>query len=214
MKKFPLLICLLILAACSKNEVIPPLDDLSLPTSSVVVSHLDNDDLILVDGLIQLKISREDAIERGVPASEYDLVEETLIKHNKNKFDLLKKAGKSVVQTKSEMYGNTMAFGMLQDPPYERLNYTSIPLSVANEEGGGGIILSCTFSSNNTSDFDRHVLKYQANGLGGAMGEIEEYGYTIEDYPFPNFIFGWMTLEYTFYGSSYGICVYEVYDNT
>ena len=29
MKKFPLLICLLILAACSKNEVISPLDDLS-----------------------------------------------------------------------------------------------------------------------------------------------------------------------------------------
>ena len=60
MKKFPLLFCLLILAACSKNEVIPPLDDLSSPASSVVVSPLNNDDLVLVDGLIQLKISKEE----------------------------------------------------------------------------------------------------------------------------------------------------------
>ena len=58
MKKFPLLFCLLLLAACSKNEVIPPLDNLSSPDLSVTVSHLSNDDLVLVDGLIQLNISK------------------------------------------------------------------------------------------------------------------------------------------------------------
>lgn len=49
------------------------------------VSHISNYDLNLVEGLIQLKISKEEAIKRGVPASEYDLVEETLIKHNSGK---------------------------------------------------------------------------------------------------------------------------------
>lgn len=78
MKKIIFLFCFITLFACSKSE------DVSLvPDNSIEVSHITNDDLALVDGSILLTISKEEAVKRGVPASEYDLVEETLIKHNK-----------------------------------------------------------------------------------------------------------------------------------
>ena len=127
----------------------------------------------------------------------------------------MKKQGKGKTLTQSERYGNTLAFGMLQDPPVYYFNYVnSIPLCVANEESAGGIILSYTFSSESITDLDRHVLKYSFYGPCGGMGEIEEYGYSIGDYPFPGFTFGSLSLEYNFYGSSSGICVYQIYDNT
>jgi hypothetical protein len=180
------------------------------------VSHVSNDDLVLVDGLIQLKISKEEAVSRGVPASEYDLVREALIKHNEGTTELLKKQGRERVQTKSDRYGNTLAFGMFQDPSDYHLNYVSfIPLCVANEESEGGIILNYTFSSNGVTELDRHILKYHFVGYFGGMGEIEEYGYTIGDLPLPGFTFGSAALEYNFYGNaSYGICIYQIYDNT
>ena len=210
MKKIIFLFCFITLFACSKSE------DVSLvPDNIVEVSHITNDDLALVDGLIQLKISKEEAVSRGVPASEYDLVKEALIKHNEGTTELLKKQGRERFQTKSDRYGNTMAYGMLQDPADYHLNYVSfIPLCVENVESDGGIILSYTFSSDNISELDRHVLKYHFVGYFGGMGEIEEYGYTIGDLPLPGFTFGSAAFEYTFYGSGYGICIYQIYDNT
>ena len=211
MKKIIILFCFITLFACSKSE------DVSLvPDNSIEVSHITNDDLALVDGYIQLVISKEEAIERGVPASEYDLVEETLIKHNRGTDEMLDKTGKKNVQTKSERYGNTMAFGMLQDPSYYYFNSVSfIPLCVENENNSGGIILNYTFSSDGVTDLDRHILKYHFVGYFGGMGEIEEYGYTIGDLPFPSFTSGSAALEYNFYGySSYGICIYQIFDNT
>jgi hypothetical protein len=210
MKKIIFLFCFIFLFACSKSEDIPLIPD------NIEVSHITNDDLALVDGFIQLKINKEEAIMRGVPASEYGLVKEALIKHNEGTTELLKKQGKERVQTKSDRYGNTMAYGMLQDPADLHFNYISfIPLCVANEESAGGIVLSCTFASYSISDLDRHVLKYHIVGPGGGTGEIEEYGYTIEDYPFPGFTFGSVALEYNYDGYSlYGICIYQIYDNT
>lgn len=38
MERFSVLVCLIILAGCSKSEVLTPLDDLSSPASSAVVS--------------------------------------------------------------------------------------------------------------------------------------------------------------------------------
>ena len=210
MKKIIFLFCFITLFACSKSE------DVSLvPDNIVEVSHITNDDLALVDGLIQLKISKEEAVSRGVPASEYDLVKEALIKHNEGTTELLKKQGRERFQTKSDRYGNTMAYGMLQDPADYHLNYVSfIPLCVENVESDGGIILSYTFSSYNISELDRHVLKYHFVGYFGGMGEIEEYGYPIGDLPVPGFTLGSAAFEYTFYGSGYGICIYQIYDNT
>ena len=210
MKKIIFLFCFIFLFACSKSEDIPLIPD------NIEVSHITNDDLALVDGFIQLKISKEEAIMRGVPASEYDLVEEALIKHNEGTTELLKKQGKERVQTKSDRYGNTMAYGMLQYPSTAFSNYISfIPLYVENVESDGGIILSYTFSSDNISELDRHVLKYHFVGYFGGMGEIEEYGYTIGDLPLPGFTFGSAALEYNFYGNaSNGICIYQIYDNT
>jgi len=211
MKKIIILFCFITLFACSKSE------DVSIvPDNSVELSHITNDDLALVDGLIQLKFSKEEAVSRGVPALEYDVVKEALIKHNEGTTELLKKQGKESVQTKTDRYGNTLAFGMLQYPSYQHLNYVSfIPLCVANENSTGGIILNYTFSSDNISELDRHVLKYHFVGYFGGMGEIEEYGYTIGDLPFPGFTSGSAALEYKFYGnSSYGICIYQIFDNT
>lgn len=210
MKKIIFLFCFISILSCSKNDGIP-----LVPSNSIEVSHVCNDDLVLVDGLIQLKISKEEAVSRGIPASEYDLVEEALIKHNEGTTELLKKQGKERVQTKSDRYGNTMAYGMLQDPADYHLNYVSfIPLCVENVESDGGIILSYTFSSNNISELDRHVLKYHFVGYFGGMGEIEEYGYTIGNQPFPGFTLGSVSFEYFYYGSTYGFCVYQIYDNT
>ena len=110
MKKIIFLFCFITLFACSKSE------DVSLvPDNSIEVSHITNDDLALVDGYIQLVISKEDAIERGVPASEYDLVEETLIKHNKGK-----------VETKS-VNNNILAWGMLFYQEGKTINGRKVP---------------------------------------------------------------------------------------
>ena len=210
MKKFLFLFCFISLFACSKSEDIP-----LIPDNNIEVSHITNDDLALVDGSIQLTIGKEEAVKRGVPASEYDLVKEALIKHNEGSTELRKKQGKDGVQTKSDRNGNTLAYGMLQYPSNAFSNYISfIPLCVENVESDGGIILSYTFSSDNISELDRHVLKYHFVGYFGGMGEIEEYGYTIGDLPLPGFTFGSAAFEYTFYGSGYGICIYQIYDNT
>lgn len=204
MKKLPLLICLLILAACSKNEVIPPLDDLSLPASSVVVSHLDNDDLILVDGLIQLKISREDAIERGVPTSEYDLVVETLVRHNKRR-----------VQTKS--VNSTIAWGILQYPAdiyYSDVYlYSLLPLS-----GGDGGSLTLHYSmgmSTGSGDNCTHTLTYNLFGWASdyhspISDSVSEYSYGEGAIPFPYLDEASLSLNYYNSTGSPGVCIYDV----
>ena len=204
MKKFPLLIYLLILAACSKNEVIPPLDDLSLPASSVVVSHLDNDDLILVDGLIQLKISREDAIERGVPASEYDLVVETLVRHNKRR-----------VQTKS--VNSTIAIGILQYPA--DIYYSSVYLySLLPQPGGVGGNLTLYYSMGmytGSGDNCVHTLDYtlsgwSLNGHSGVSSYVTEYSYGDGSIPFPYLDEASLSLNYYNSTGSPGVCIYDV----
>lgn len=201
MKKFPLLFCLLILAACSKNEVIPPLDDLSSPASSVVVSHLNNDDLVLVDGLIQLKISKEEAVKRGVPASEYDLVEETLIKHNKGR-----------AQTKS--MNNILAWGILfyEEGNMEIFSYNANKASHYGLEADS-MTLYYTFTNNNP---DYSACNYLYYGLNGPVsyatyefGWANSQGYT----PLWNFTGSWITLEYIINGRGFGSCVYEIRDD-
>lgn len=136
MKKFPLLCCLLILAACSKNEVIPPPDNLSSHAPSVAVSHLDNDDLTLVDGLIQLKISKEEAVNRGVPASEYDLVEGTIARHNETKGPLTKSVSRQM-----------LAWGILEYPSTQYHSNSVSGLRV-DAVGTGSIILYYTILYN------------------------------------------------------------------
>ena len=120
MKKIIFLFCFIILFACSKSEDVP-----LVPDTSVEVSHITNDDLILVDGLIQLKISKEEAVSRGVPASEYDLVKETLFRHNK---------GKTITKSTNSC---TLAWGILEDPAIFHSNSAG-PLNVFQslEEGG------------------------------------------------------------------------------
>lgn len=127
MKKIIFLFCFITLFACSKSE------DVSLvPDNSIEVSHITNDDLALVDGFIELIISKEDAIERGVPTSEYDLVVETLVRHNKRR-----------VQTKS--VNSTIAIGILQYPA--DIYYSSVYLySLLPQPGGVGGNLTLYYS--------------------------------------------------------------------
>lgn len=210
MKKYIIVFCLITLLGCSKNE-----NDFASSSLCEEISHISNYDLALVDDSIQLITSREEAIKRGVPSSEYDRVEEALIRHNERTIDLLKRLGKEKSQTRSNRSGNTMAFGMLQDPPVYYMNYyTSNPLNVANEFNTGGIILSYTLVGYNSSSSDKHVLRYAVTGPIASMGEIERYGYTIEDFPIPGFTFGWVSLEYSYSGFGYGICIFQIIDNT
>ena len=196
MKKFPLLFCLLILAACSKNEVIPPLDNLSSPASSVVVSHLCNDDLILVDGLIQLKISKEEALKRGVPASEYELMQKTLVKHNNGK-----------IQTKSTS-GSTLAWGALfykdQDPLYYMRNVATHYNLEAD-----GITLYYTFEGS-MDHYSGHNLYYGIDSMATHSHLIFQWGDSQGSLSLPDFTYGYISLEYIFEGSYEGICIYEI----
>lgn len=195
MKKFPLLICLLILAACSKNEVISPLDDLS-PVLSATVSHLCNDDLVLVDGLIQLKISKEEAIRRGVPALEYEIMKETLIKHNEGH-----------VQTKS-MNNSTLAWGALfykdQDPLYESRNEATHYNLEAD-----GITINYTFSGS-MDYYSRHNLYYGINGPATPSHAVFQWGDSQGSILVSDFTSGYISLKYIFEGYYIGVCIYEV----
>ena len=197
MKKIIFLFCFITLLECSKSE------DVSLvPDNSIEVSHITNDDLALVDGYIQLVISKEDAIERGVPASEYDLVEETLIKHNKGK-----------VETKS-VNNNILAWGMLfyQEGNLEIISQNANKASHYYLEADS-MTLYYTFT-NNSSDYSN--FNYLYYGLNGPVsyatyefGWENSQGYT----PLWNFTGSWITLEYIIEGSEGGTCVYEIRDD-
>lgn len=208
MKKFPFLICLIILAGCSKSEVLSPLDDLSLPASDVDVSHLGKKDLILIDDLIQLKISKEEAIRRGVSASEYDLLKETLVKHNEKTTEKLKELGKDKIQTKSSN-SITLAWGMLQYPADFYGNVASpFPVSTTGE-GDEGITFTYDFAGD-YADSGSHTLYYNIGGLGW----INEWGNAQGEIPFPGFSFGLVSFEYYYEGQGRGLFLYHFYDNT
>ena len=195
MKKFPLLCCLLILAACSKNEVIPPPDNISSHTPSVAVSHLDNDDLTLVDGLIQLKISKEEAVNRGVPASEYDLVEGTIARHNETKGPLTKSVSRQM-----------LAWGILEYPSTQYHSNSVSGLRV-DAVGTGSIILYYTMGS----DPDGYsILDYSIYGAYSAPNSVFGLGRVDGSIPFPDFWWGFMSLSYTYWGIGTGVCVYSV----
>ena len=196
MKKYVIFVCLITLWGCSKNE-----DILLIPDNSIEVSHITNDDLALVDGSIQLIISKEEAIERGVPASEYDLVEETLIKHNKGG-----------VETKS--VNNILAWGILfyQEGNLEIISHNANKASHYRLEADS-MTLYYTFT-NNSSDYSNfNYLYYGLNGpVSNATYEFgweNSQGYT----PLWNFTGSWISLEYVIEGSGFGSCVYEIRDD-
>lgn len=196
MKKIIFLFCFITLFACSKSE------DVSLvPDNSIEVSHITNDDLALVDRSILLTISKEEAVKRGVPASEYDLVEETLIKHNKGG-----------VETKS--VNNILAWGILfyQEGNLEIISHNANKASHYSLEADS-MTLYYTFT-NNSSDYSNfNYLYYGLNGpVSNATYEFgweNSQGYT----PLWNFTGSWTSLEYVIEGSGFGSCVYEIRDD-
>ena len=196
MKKYVIFVCLITLWGCSKNVDIP-----LIPDNSIEVSHITNDDLALVDGSIQLIISKEEAIERGVPASEYDLLEKTLIKHNKGK-----------VETKS--VNNILAWGVLfyQEGNMEILSYNANKASHYYLEADS-MTLYYTFNNGNENYSDYNYLYYGLNGpVSDAtyeFGWANSQGYT----PLWNFTGSWISLEYIIEGSGFGTCVYEIRDD-
>ena len=196
MKKIIFLFCFITLFACSKSEDVSP-----VPDNSIEVSHITNDDLALVDGSIQLIISKEEAIERGVPASEYDLVEETLIKHNKGR-----------VETKS--VNNILAWGML----FYEVGNMEIIFYNANKAShyyleADSMTLYYTFNNNNNDYSSCNYLYYGLNGPVSyatyEFGWENSQGHT----PLWNFTGSWITLEYIIEGSGGGTCVYEIRDD-
>lgn len=205
MKKILFLICFITLFGCSKSETIP-----SLPSSTLEVSHISNDDLALVDGYVQLIISEEEAIKRGVPASEYNLISEQLtqLKENKNRF--LKKDEKDNVHTKSELR-YTIAWGILyykdQDPQF--ISYNISPTHNFNTTDG--IVLFYSFT-NPQDDYNYHKIDYIINGSTSLMGYFYDSYNSSGSIPFPDAIYGSIKLEYTFLGSDVGVCVYQVDD--
>lgn len=194
MKKFPFLICLMILAGCSKNEVLSPLDNLSSSSSDITVSHLNNDDLVLTNGLIQLKISKEEAVNRGVPASEYDLVESTITRHNKAKSTVTKSVNRQ-----------TLAWGMLQDPPGAGLTNSINGLNVNSTYGG--IVLDYTFGSEDT---DYCTLYYNLYGSESFMDSVSGLGKTQGSVSFSDFSWGYINLSFVLWSGTTAICIYEV----
>lgn len=199
MKKIIFLFCFITLFACSKSE------DVSLvPDNSIEVSHITNDDLALVDGLIQLIISREDAVKRGVPASEYDLVEETLVRHNKRR-----------VQTKS--VNSTIAIGILQYPA--DIYYSSVYLySLLPQPGGVGGNLTLYYSMGmytGSGDNCVHTLDYtlsgwSLNGHSGVSSYVTEYSYGDGSIPFPYLDEASLSLNYSNNSCSQGVCIYDI----
>ncbi|MBO7640819.1 MAG: hypothetical protein J6S66_03585 [Bacteroidales bacterium] len=194
MKKFSLLICLIILAGCSKSEVILPLDDLSSPASGVAVSHLDNDDLVLVDGLIRLKISREEAIKRGVPVNEYDLVERTIDQHNETNAPLTKAVNRQI-----------LAWGMLRDPSGEGLQNMVSGLNASSTYGG--IVLNYTFGSDLTHYC---TLYYDLYGSESISDYVAGMGMTQGSIPFTDFSWGYINLSFVSWSGEPNVCVYEI----
>ena len=191
MKKYVLFVCLVCIIGCSKNETI-------LPVSSITeeVSHISNYDLSFVDGLIQLKISKEEALCRGVSASEYDLVEETLMKHNN-----------STVRTRA-MNNNTLAWGILEDPSNAYHSNSFGPFYVSITPYAGTLTLSYAMSSMNDGSSN---LQYHLFGTNTFDGTISGYGFTQGTVPFFSFWEGFINLNYYTVAYSQGICVYEVY---
>ena len=204
MKKILFLLCFIALFGCSKNETIP-----APPPSDIETSHLTTDDMVLIDDIIHLKISKEEAIKRGVPASEYELLEETLTIHNNKTAEILDRIGRKNVQTKSSN-SITLAWGTLQYPNAFYGNVASpFPVSITGE-GDGGITLNYTFGTNYDNS-GYHTLYYNIGG----MGQILEWGYAQGEIPFPGFTFGLVSFEYYYEGlGNYGICFYQIYDNT
>ena len=199
MKKIIFLFCFITLFACSKSE------DVSLvPDNSIKVSHITNDDLALVDGFIQLIISREDAVKRGVPASEYDLVEETLARHNKSR-----------VQTKS--VNSTIAWGILQYPAdifYSDVYlYSLLPLS--GGEGGSLTLYYSMGMSTGSGDNCTHTLAYILSGWASDVhtyisDSVSEYSSGEGAIPFPYLDEASLSLNYSNNSCSQGVCIYDI----
>jgi hypothetical protein len=199
MKKYVIFVCLITLWGCSKNVDIP-----LIPDNSIEVSHITNDDLDLVDGFIQLIISKEEAIERGVPASEYDLVEETLARHNKSR-----------VQTKS--VNSTIEWGMLQYPAgtfnSDVYLYSLLPLP-----GGNGGSLTLYYSMGMRSGFGdncTHTLVYNLSGWTSdshtfISDSVSEFSSGEGAIPFPYLDEASLSLNYYNSTGSPGICVYDI----
>ena len=198
MKKIIFLFCFIFLFACSKSEDIPLIPD------NIEVSHITNDDLALVDGFIELIFSKEDDIERGVPASEYDLVEETLARHNNSR-----------VQTKS--VNSTIALGILQYPA--DIFYSDVYLySLLPLPGGEGGSLTLHYSmgmSTGSGDTCTHTLTYNLFGWASdyhspIYGSVYEYSYGEGAIPFPYLDAASLSLNYYNSTDSPGICVYDI----
>lgn len=191
MKKYVFFVCLISIIGCSKNEAI-----LSAPSITEEDSHISNYDLSLVDGLIQLKISKEEALSRGVSASEYDLVEETLIKHNNSK-----------VRTRS-MNNNTLAWGILEDPSNVSHSNSFGPFYFSFTPYAGTLTLSYSMSSTNDSSSNLQHFLFGSNTYDGT---VFGNGFTQGTVPFFAFWEGSINLNYYILGTGQGICVYEVY---
>lgn len=213
MKIVSFFICVILVIGCSKNEFIPsafPSESAQM-LSSVKSSHLNNDDLALIDGLIQIRISKEEAVKRGVSALEYDHLKEVLIKHNEGTAALLKGKRKEHAQTKS-LNNNIIEWGMLQDPVNNFTNYAALLLGVSGESDGG-ILIHYSFASDYPENAS-HTLDYNAPGYFGGTGEISEQGTTDGNVPIPGFTSGWLYLNYSFSGFGQGLCVYQIIDNS
>ncbi len=199
MKKIIFLFCFISLFACSKSEDIPLIPD------NIEVSHITNDDLALVDGSILLTISKEEAVKRGVPASEYDLVEETLARHNNSR-----------VQTKS--VNSTIAWGILQYPAdifYSDVYlYSLLPLPGGV---GGSLTLYYTMGMRTGSgDNCTHTLAYILSGWASDVHTyisdfVSEYSYGEGAIPFPDLDAASLSLNYYNSSDSPGICVYNIH---
>jgi hypothetical protein len=201
MKKIIFLFCFIILFACSKSEDVP-----LVPDNSVEVSHITNDDLVLVDGLVQLNISKEEAVNRGVPNSEYDLIYEQLIKLNESKKHFLKDAGKNSIS--KARFRSTLKWGILYsydsfaNPQYYQMNIASpIPFDTTD-----GLVLSYSFS-NQPDDYGGHWLYYTVNS---STGHIFDWGGSSGAIPLTDYTYGLISLEYIFDGYDVGVCVYQI----
>ena len=192
MKKIIILFSCLAILGCSKNEPVLP-----EPASEEAVSHITKDDLDLIDGTIQLIISREDAIKHGVPASEYDLMEEVLAKHNEGK-----------VQTKA--MNSTLAWGALfykdQDPQYYGRN-----VATHTDIYGEDMALYYTFSGSNDHD-SGHDLYYGLNQTPSYANCVFSWGDSQGNTPLWGFTGSWISLRYEFEGYDVGVCIYEIQD--
>jgi len=192
MKKIIFLFCFITLFACSKSE-----DITLVPDNRIKVSHITNDDLVLVEGLVQLNICKEEAINRGVSASEYDLVEETLSRFNTEK-----------VQTRS--MNTPWSYGILEYPANSTHSNSAGPINIYQSLSGNGVSLSYMMGSGNEGS---NTLCYHLYGITDPIhDDVYSYGQSSGVIPFPSFEFGWMTLDYSYEGSGQGICYYEIFN--